>query len=44
MITIKKSESPTGWTAYVAAYKAKHPDAIIDYKELMKQYIKGEPL
>jgi hypothetical protein len=36
-----KGESPTGWTAYVRAYKEKHPDVIVDYKELMKQYIKG---
>jgi hypothetical protein len=42
MITIKRNnENPTGWTAYVAAYKAAHPDAIIDYKVLMQQYIKG---
>jgi hypothetical protein len=45
MIDIKrKNESPTGWAAYVAAFKAKHPDAIIDYKNLMQQYIKGVPL
>ena len=42
MIDIKrKNESPAGWTAYVAAYKAAHPDAIIDYKMLMQQYIRG---
>jgi hypothetical protein len=45
MIEIKRNnENPTGWTAYVAAYKAAHPDAIIDYKVLMQQYIKGVAL
>lgn len=48
-ITVKTSkgeskDSPTGWAAYVAAYKAKHPEAIIDYKVLMQQYIKGVPV
>jgi hypothetical protein len=42
MIEIKRNnESPTGWAAYVVAFKEKHPDAIIDYKVLMQQYIKG---
>lgn len=36
-----KNESPTGWTVFVRAYKEKHPDTVIDYKELMKQYIRG---
>jgi hypothetical protein len=36
-----KGESPTGWTAYVRAYKEKYPEALIDYKALMQQYIKG---
>lgn len=36
-----KGESPTGWTAYVRAYKEKHPDEVVDYKTLMQQYIKG---
>jgi hypothetical protein len=41
-INVKRSnESPTGWAAYVAAFKAKHPTAIIDYKVLMQQYIRG---
>lgn len=39
-----KGESPTGWTAYVRAYKEKHPEAVIDYKTLMQSYIKGEPV
>jgi hypothetical protein len=50
-VTRKSNENPTGWTAYVAAYKAAHPDAIIDgqlppatYKALMQQYIKGVAL
>jgi hypothetical protein len=43
-VKIKSNENPTGWTAYVAAYKAAHPDAIIDYKVLMQQYIKGVAL
>jgi hypothetical protein len=36
-----KGDSTTGWTAYVEAFKAKHPTAIIDYKVLLTQYIKG---
>lgn len=48
MITIKRNnENPTGWTAYVAAYKAAHPDKLLtaaDYKVLMQQYIKGVAL
>lgn len=42
MIDIKrKTESPTGWTAYVAAFKEANPGAIIDYKVLMQMYIRG---
>lgn len=45
MIEIKrKNESPTGWVAFVEAYKAAHPGAILDYKVLMQLYIKGRPL
>lgn len=40
----KKNENPTGWMAYVAAFKAANPTAIIDYKVLMQQYIKGRVL
>lgn len=40
-VTTKSNENPTGWTAYVAAFKAANPDAIIDYKMLMQQYIRG---
>lgn len=36
-----KGESPTGWMAYVRKYKELHPEATIDYKELLKQYIGG---
>lgn len=36
-----KGDSKTGWAAYVAAFKALHPTAIIDYKILLQQYIKG---
>lgn len=36
-----KGESPTGWTAYVRAFKEANPEVIIDYKVLMQQYIKG---
>lgn len=34
-------DSPTGWVAYVRAYKALHPDEKIDYKALLQQYIQG---
>ena len=34
--------NPTGWMAFVAAYKAKHPTAIFDYKVLMQLYIRGK--
>jgi len=30
-----------GWMAYVQAFKAANPTAIIDYKMLMQQYIRG---
>lgn len=30
-----------GWSWYVAQYKEKHPDEVIDYKVLLQQYIKG---
>jgi hypothetical protein len=46
-VKIKSNENPTGWTAYVAAYKAAHPDKLLtaaDYKVLMQQYIKGVAL
>lgn len=33
---------PTGWMAFVAAYKAAHPTAILDYKVLMQLYIRGQ--
>jgi hypothetical protein len=36
-----KGDSKTGWTAYVEAFKAKHPTATIDYKILLQQYIRG---
>ncbi|ATW58283.1 hypothetical protein CNR37_00076 [Pseudomonas phage ventosus] len=35
---------PTGWMAFVAAYKAAHRDEVLtaaSYKVLMQQYIKG---
>lgn len=35
-------DNPTGWMAYVAAYKAKYPTAILDYKVLMQFYIRGQ--
>lgn len=46
MITIerKNNESPTGWAAYVAAFKEKYKGSIIDYKVLMQQYIRGIPV
>ncbi|QYW06704.1 hypothetical protein uav_173 [Pseudomonas phage UAVern] len=28
--------------AFVASYKAAHPDAILDYKALMQLYIRGQ--
>lgn len=34
-------DSPTGWTAYVRAYKEKYPDVVINFKVLMQQYING---
>lgn len=34
-------DSSTGWMAYVRATKEKYPEAIIDYKVLMQQYIRG---
>lgn len=37
-----KGDSTTGWTAYVLAFKAKYPDVVIDYKQLMQKYIKKE--
>lgn len=40
-VSRKTTDSPTGWAAYVAAFKLKHPEAIIDYKVLMQQYIRG---
>lgn len=39
-----KGENPTGWVAYVRAYKEKHPDTEVNYKELMQKYIKGESI
>jgi len=33
-----------GWMWYVAQVKAANPTAIIDYKVLMQQYIKGVKL
>ena len=39
-----KGDNPTGWVAYVRTYKEKHPDVVIDYKVLMKQYIEGVKL
>lgn len=39
-----KGDSTTGWTAYVARYKEKHPNEDINYKELMKAYIGGIPV
>lgn len=30
-----------GWTWYIAQWKEKYPDAVIDYKALLQQYIKG---
>lgn len=47
MIDIKRNnENPTGWTAYVRAYKEKYPERAesIDYKALMKDYIGGVPV
>lgn len=42
MIDIKRpTEHPTGWMAFVRAYKEAHPGAILDYKVLMQLYIKG---
>lgn len=43
-MTIKGGDSPNGWTAYVRAYKERHPDVIPDLKALMQQYIKGIPV
>lgn len=31
-----------GWSWWVRTYKLAHPEETLDYKELMKQYIKGE--
>lgn len=39
-----KGENPTGWVAYVRNFKEKYPDVVIDYKQLMQKYIKGEPV
>lgn len=41
-VTSVKGDNPTGWVAYVRNFKEKHPDVVIDYKQLMQKYIKGE--
>lgn len=45
-VSRKSTDSPTGWAAYVAAYKLKYPENAdnIDYQALMKQYIGGKPV
>lgn len=35
------TETTGGWTWYVRMFKEKHPNAVIDYKVLLSQYIKG---
>jgi hypothetical protein len=41
---VTKGDSPTGWVAYCRNFKEKYPDVVIDYKQLMQKYIKGEPV
>lgn len=35
------AETIGGWMWYVRQFKEKHPTAIIDYKILLQQYMKG---
>lgn len=36
------ADTPGGWMEFVAAHKAAHPTAILDYKVLMQLYIRGK--
>lgn len=36
------ADTPGGWMAFVRAFRQENPTAILDYKVLMQQYIRGK--